>query len=161
MKFSICFFLVLLLVRVGLANNTISADAAKEDEITAVVTHINDTVVHVQRRRQQEVEQQSLVCNPQFFTPQPQSSQQEGTLDASNVFGLLFNVRSKEDGVQFTGFEFYTKSTDQNFYYELYTRTGDYWPIDNAVGGIETFDLLSQGLTKGSTNCSQEVYEGT
>lgn len=161
MKFSICFFLVLLLVRAGLANNTISADAAKEDEITAVVTHINDTVVHVQRRRQQEVEQQSLVCNPQFFTPQPQSSQQEGTLDASNVFGLLFNVRSKEDGVQFTGFEFYTTSTDQNFYYELYTRTGDYWPIDNAVGGIETFDLLSQGLTKGSTNCSQEVYEGT
>lgn len=163
MKFSICFFLVLLLVRAGLANNTISADAAKEDEITAlVVTHINDTVhVQRQRRQQQEVEQQSLVCNPQFFTPQPQSSQQDGTLDASNVFGLLFNVRSKEDGVQFTGFEFYTTSTDQNFYYELYTRTGDYWPIDNAVGGIETFDLLSQGLTKGSTNCSQEVYEGT
>lgn len=159
MKFSICFFLVLLLVRAGLANNT-RTDAAKEDEITAVVTHINDTV-HVQRRRQQEVKQQSLVCNPQFFTPQPQSSQQEGTLDASNVFGLLFNVRSKQDGVQFTGFEFYTTSTDQNFYYELYTRTGDYWPIDNAVGGIETFDLLSQGLTKGSTNCSQAVYEGT
>ena len=162
MKFSICFFLVLLLVRAGLAKDNTRTDAAKEDEITAVVTHINDTVhVQRQRRRQQEVEQQSLVCNPQFFTPQPQSSQQEGTLDASNVFGLLFNVRSKEDGVQFTGYEFYTTSTDQNFYYELYTRTGDYWPIDNAVGGIETFDLLSQGLTKGSTNCSQEVYEGT
>lgn len=162
MKFSICFFLVLLLVRAGLANTSKSADAAKEDEITAVVTHINDTV-HVQRRRQQEVEQQSLVCNPQFFTPQPQSSQQEETLDASNVFGLLFNVRSKDNGVQFTGFELYTTSADENFYYELYTRTGDYWPIDNdnAVGGIETFDLLSQGLTKGSTNCSQEVDEGT
>ena len=72
-----------------------------------------------------------------------------------------------DGSIQFTGFEFYTTpTTDSNLYYELYTKEGEYWEAEDVldggafVGGLDTFDLISQGLTRGSGNCT-ETFQDT
>ncbi len=109
----------------------------------------------------------SLESNPQFFTPLEQSQQEQQSLEASSVFGLLFNVRSKVDEViQITGFEFYTTEVDRILYYQLYTKEGEYWETKddgNGVsvnGGVDTYELISQGTIQGSSDCT-DSFEST
>lgn len=110
----------------------------------------------------------SLESNPQFFTPLEQSQQQQQqSLEASSVFGLLFNVRSKVDErIQITGFEFYTTEVERILYYQLYTKEGEYWETTddgNGVtvnGGVDTYELISQGTIQGSSDCT-DSFEGT
>jgi len=133
--------------------------------ITSIIDDEDEFLANKQQRRLLK----SLDSNPQFYTPpqQPQQQRQQ-SLEASNVLGLLFNVRTKVDGsIQFTGFEFYTTpTTDSNLYYELYTKEGEYWEAEDVldggafVGGLDTFDLISQGLTRGSGNCT-ETFQDT
>mmetsp|Transcript_4109 Transcript_4109/g.8645 ORF Transcript_4109/g.8645 Transcript_4109/m.8645 type:complete len:644 (-) Transcript_4109:2-1933(-) len=127
-----------------------------------VITSTVDDYVLQQRRLQ---EQQSLDSNPQFYTPpqQPQQQQQQ-SLEASNVFGLLFNVRSKVDEeIQITGFEFYTAQADISLYYQLYTKEGEFWEDGSGatvIGRLDALDLISQGTFQGSSNCT-DTFQGT
>lgn len=126
-----------------------------------------------QGRRRNLIQQQrqllkTLDSNPQFFNPSQQSQQQQQSLDASSVFGLVFIVRTKVDeSIQFTGFEFYTTPTaESHLFYELYTKEGEFWETADVLGGgtvlggLDTFDLISQGVTQGSGNCT-ETFQDT
>ena len=152
---------VLFFVRANVAI-TGTADDEVEHAHTSEVTRSRDSSKVLRQRRLLK----SLESNPQFFAPSQQPSQQQDqSLVASNVFGLLFNVRSKVDeSIQITGFEFYTQQVDRRFYYQLYTKEGDFWKTEQdgstgTVGGLDTFELISEGLIRGSSNCTDSFQD--
>lgn len=156
---------IVLLVLVLLVTADIVITSTVVDGTAADVTRSNGN--NVQQQRQLQV-LKSLESNPQFFTPPQQPSQPQPSQEASNVFGLLFKVRSKVDeSIRITGFEFYTTPTDDsNLYYELYTREGGFWETEDdgldggtVMGGLDTYELISQGLTRGSGNCNETFQD--
>ncbi len=163
---SIILLLLALLVRAdAVITGTVYEENDHVHEHTEAGTRSNvSSNVPQQRRRLQVLK--SLESNPQFFTPLQQSQQQQLSLESSNVFGLLFNVRSKvDDRIQITGIEFYTAQVDRVFYYQLYTKEGEFWETTddgNGVtvkGGPDTYELISQGTIRGSENCTDSFQD--